>query len=179
MTNAELAILGLVAEVPRHGYEIEQVIAQRGMRSWTEIGFSSIYYILGRLEKKGLIASRLEVAAGKGPARRVYEVLPAGQEAWYQATLAALTGPGQPNASFLLGLAGLPGIRPQDVVAALRQYRRGVLRRKDEVEQAWQAGGTLPFFLEGMFEYSANMLQTELDWLDRYIPRFESAMSEE
>jgi DNA-binding PadR family transcriptional regulator len=43
MTNAELAILSLVAEQPRHGYEIEQVIEEREMREWTEIGFSSIY----------------------------------------------------------------------------------------------------------------------------------------
>ena len=32
MTNAELAILSLVVETPRHGYEIEQVIEERGMR---------------------------------------------------------------------------------------------------------------------------------------------------
>ena len=44
MTNAELAVLSLVVEAPRHGYEIEQAIAERGMREWTEIGFSSIYY---------------------------------------------------------------------------------------------------------------------------------------
>ena len=35
MTNAELAVLSLVAEKPRHGYEIEQVIEERGMRDWT------------------------------------------------------------------------------------------------------------------------------------------------
>ena len=54
MTNAELAILSLVAEEPRHGYDIEQVIEARGMRDWTEIGFSSIYYLLKKLEKSGL-----------------------------------------------------------------------------------------------------------------------------
>ena len=32
MTNAELAILNLIAEKPRHGYQIEQVIQDRGMR---------------------------------------------------------------------------------------------------------------------------------------------------
>jgi DNA-binding PadR family transcriptional regulator len=46
MTNAELAILSLVVEKPRHGYQIEQVIEERGMREWTEVGFSSIYYLL-------------------------------------------------------------------------------------------------------------------------------------
>ena len=45
MTNAELAILSLIAEQPRHGYQIDQVIQERGMREWTEVGFSSIYYL--------------------------------------------------------------------------------------------------------------------------------------
>ena len=45
MTNAELVVLSLIAEKPRHGYEIEVVIEARGMREWTEVGFSSIYYI--------------------------------------------------------------------------------------------------------------------------------------
>ena len=56
MTNAELAVLSLLVEQPRHGYEIERVIEERGMRDWTEIGFSSIYYVLGKLEKRGSCA---------------------------------------------------------------------------------------------------------------------------
>jgi DNA-binding PadR family transcriptional regulator len=69
LTNAELAILSLIAEQPRHGYEIEGVIEARGMRDWTEIGFSSIYYLLNKLEKDGLVASQLTASRGRGPAR--------------------------------------------------------------------------------------------------------------
>ena len=177
MTNAELAILGLVAEAPRHGYEIEQLIESRGMRNWTEVGFSSIYYILSKLESRGWISSQPQPAAGRGPTRKVYSILPLGQAAWHQATLVALAAPGQPNSSFLLGLAGLPGIQPDEAARALRIYRRAVLQRRDEVERAWQGQEHLPFFLEGMFEYSYNLLQTELEWLDRYIPRLESQMT--
>jgi DNA-binding PadR family transcriptional regulator len=143
MTDAELAILGLIAETPRHGYEIEQVLEQRNMRRWADIGFSSIYYLLNKLEAKGWIRSQPQPAEGKGPARKVYTITTAGQQAWYQATLAALSGPGQANTRFLTGLAE-----------------------------------NLPAFLQGMFEYSANVLQTELDWLDRYIPRFESQITD-
>ena len=60
MTNAELAILSLIAEQPRHGYDIEQIIEARGMREWTEIGFSSIYYLPNKLEKAGLVESQLQ-----------------------------------------------------------------------------------------------------------------------
>ena len=59
MTNAELVILSLIAERPRHGYQIEQVIEEREMREWTELGFSSIYYILNKLEGQGHIDSKI------------------------------------------------------------------------------------------------------------------------
>jgi hypothetical protein len=58
LTDAELLVLGLVAEMPRHGYQLEQVIEQRGMREWTRIGFSSIYFVLGKLEMMGLFAAK-------------------------------------------------------------------------------------------------------------------------
>jgi DNA-binding PadR family transcriptional regulator len=173
MTNAELAILGLIAEKPRHGYEIEQLIKQRGMRNWTEVGFSSVYYILNKLEQRGWVRSRREAAAGRGPARKVFSIQPEGKSAWRKATLDSLSSP-QPSSPFLLGLAGLDGLRPQDAVNALRQYRQAILKRREEIQNAWESSGQAPLFLEGMFEFNFNMLQTELDWLDRYIPRLES-----
>ncbi len=57
LTDAELLLLGLVAEMPRHGYELDQVIQQRSMREWTQIGFSSIYFVLGKLEKMKLVTA--------------------------------------------------------------------------------------------------------------------------
>jgi len=47
-----------VAEQPKHGYQIEQDITTRGMREWTEIGFSSIYYVLNKLEADSWLASQ-------------------------------------------------------------------------------------------------------------------------
>ena len=66
LTDAELLVLGLVAEMPRHGYELEQVIEERGMREWTQIGFSSIYFVLGKLKKMRLVTA-------KKPAQGEYE----------------------------------------------------------------------------------------------------------
>ena len=62
LTDNELLVLGLVAEMPRHGYELEQLIDRRGMREWTQIGFSSIYFVLGKLERS--------VTSSPGPARK-------------------------------------------------------------------------------------------------------------
>ena len=74
ISNPELTILSLVAQGCEYGYEIEQVIQDRNMRAWTEIGFSSIYRILNKLEEKGLVDSKPGEKQGRGPSRKVYEL---------------------------------------------------------------------------------------------------------
>ena len=111
MTNAELAVLSLVAQQPRHGYEIEQVIEERGMRNWTEIGFSSIYYLLKKLERKGLVESHIEEAE-RGAARRVYRITQAGVKALRAGLHDALSIPRFHSSSLLLGLSNLPALSP-------------------------------------------------------------------
>ena len=55
LTDAELVILSLILEQPQHGYQIEQQITMRNMRTWTDLSTSSIYYIIGKLNEKGFI----------------------------------------------------------------------------------------------------------------------------
>ena len=55
INEREAAILGLLWEKPLYGYTIEKIIEERGMRHWTDIGFSSIYYVLKRLESRNLL----------------------------------------------------------------------------------------------------------------------------
>lgn len=172
MTNAELAILGLVVEQPRHGYEIEQVIEERGMRNWTEIGFSSIYYLLKKLEREELIAGHLEEAA-RGPARKVYRAIPAGEEALRAGVLDALSVPRRCYSPLQLGLSHLPGIPPGEAVAALRQYREALVARLAHVQERHRSQQPLPRFIQAMFEHSITMIEAEIGWIDSFIEEME------
>jgi DNA-binding PadR family transcriptional regulator len=175
MTNSELAILSLIAETPRHGYEIEQVLESRGMREWTDLGFSSIYFNLKKLEKAGLISAQIEIQAGQGPARKVYSITPAGLEAWRAGTIDALAEPVQRPSPFLLGLSNLPGIPPAEARSALERYRDRLRAHRDRVQARWddQRDG-LPEHVGWMFDYSINLIQTELDWITDLIDKLEA-----
>jgi DNA-binding PadR family transcriptional regulator len=172
MTNAELAILSLIAEQPRHGYEIEQVIEERGMREWTEIGFSSIYYLLKKLERKGLIEGQLEEAA-RGPARKVYRATPAGEEARRAGVLDALSVPQRPYPPLQLGLANLPAIPPAEALAALRKHRDALATGLDHVQAHWESQRPLPYFVDAMFDHSVTMIAAELKWIEGFTQRME------
>ncbi len=174
MTNAELAILSLIAETSRHGYEIEQVIEERGMRNWTEVGFSSIYYLLNKLEKAGLIESRLEQAEGRGPARKVYQITENGQEAQINASLATLSEPVNSYPPFLLGMSNLPGLPRDQVLKALDSYCEALVERKVELVERVEQQSPMPGYIDAMFDYSLNLIEAEKAWVEKFINQVEA-----
>lgn len=172
MTNAELAILTLVAERPRHGYEIEHVIAERGMREWTEIGFSSIYYLLKKLERDGFIEGKLEEAQ-RGPARKVYHLTPAGREALRCGILEALSMPQRGYPSVLLGLSSLPVVPAPQAANALHKYRTALIERQAQLRDKWRSQQPLPYFADALFTYSLALLEAEIKWVGDFVTRLE------
>jgi len=173
MTNAELAILSLIAQQPRHGYEIEQVIEQRGMREWTEVGFSSIYYLLKKLERKGYVKAQL-VAAERGPARKVYHITSAGEKAVVEGALDALSVPRRCYQQFLLGLAIMPRIEQKGALDSLGEYRTALHERRENMQANMERQQPLPYFVKAMFDYSLTLVSAEIDWVERFIQELQS-----
>jgi DNA-binding PadR family transcriptional regulator len=169
MTNTEIAILSLIVEAPRHGYEIEQIIEARGMRDWTEIGFSSIYYILKKLEEKGLVKSALEKTPGRGPARKIYRPTEQGQREWHTAALIALSQPASRTSPFLMGLAALPAFNPEEVEGALTNYLAALEKEISRLKNRMAAQEPIPPFVEAMFSYSLSQIKAEQDWVSNYL----------
>jgi len=59
MTQIEVILLSLLCDKNYYGYEFETVIEQRNMRGRTNVGFSSIYNFLNKLEKNGQLNKAL------------------------------------------------------------------------------------------------------------------------
>jgi DNA-binding PadR family transcriptional regulator len=165
LTNPELAVLSLIVEKDMHGYEMEVVIRERGMRNWTGIGFSSIYHILGLLERQGLVRSRAEPSPGRGPARKVFEATRKGRARYKAEALSALAAAVRPFPLFMQGLAALPGLDPGKAAEALASYRAGLATRLEEVRAKNSPG--LPFHVAAMVSYSETMIGAELAWVAR------------
>ncbi len=170
ITNPELAILSLMAEQDLYGYQIEQLIEERGMRDWTEIGFSSIYHILNKLEKQGWLKSRLQPTAKQGPTRRVYHLTSTGRKIWQMAALQALSFPKPYAFQFQLGLANLPFLERQLVRDALKQYGKNLENKKIELTRKRDGYGKgIPKHVFAMFDLSLKMLSAEQEWLEEFI----------
>ena len=76
--SAELLVLSLVEDRPRHGYDLAQLIELRS-RGALRFNVASLYPLLYRLEKRGWIRGRWVEKAGQRR-RRYYRLTPAGQQ---------------------------------------------------------------------------------------------------
>jgi transcriptional regulator len=76
--SAELLILSLVEEQPRHGYDIGSLIEQRS-DGVLHFNVASLYPLLYRLEKRGWIQGRWVENAGQRR-RRYYRLTPDGKK---------------------------------------------------------------------------------------------------
>ena len=171
LTNAELAVLSLLAEKPMHGYEVESVIEERNMREWTEIGFSSIYHILRKLAGQGLLTSQQGEKEGRGPARKVYHITELGKETFYTSTIKALSEPVVVSNPFEMGLHNLGWLKPADALEALGTYLQGRQDLLESIKGHAQRHTDMHFFLDVIFDYSYMQLEAEIKWLQNLIQR--------
>jgi DNA-binding PadR family transcriptional regulator len=166
LTDAELLLLGLIAEMPRHGYQIDQVIEQRGMRQWTQIGFSSIYFVLGKLQKLGLVTAKQAPRRNASTkVRKVYSVTPVGRRTLAAQTIAALRDVQPAYSSVLLGMINWSALKRERALEALAARSRAIeaeLARLGAIQVEQQP---LPDFVEAVFEYSLGQLRAEATWV--------------
>lgn len=172
MNEAELTILSLVAEGPRYGYEIQQIIEERGLREWLAVGFSSIYYILNKLERQGMLSSRLQYDM-PGPARKVYEVTEAGRGVLQTAVGDLLRQPQALGSGFELGLANVSALNPRHVYKALHERQIEIDRRLDIVQKAWvrheREDNPVQDHIRALYTHHLALMQAEQAWLKLFL----------
>ncbi|MBI4718185.1 MAG: PadR family transcriptional regulator [Planctomycetes bacterium] len=168
LTQAELLLLGLVAEMPRHGYQLDQVIQQRGMREWTQIGFSSIYFVLGRLQKLGLVGAKRPGGASAGAkSRKIYSITSAGRRELAAQTIAALREVRPVHSSVLLGMINWPVLGRGQALTALETRRSAIAAERARLSAIQIEQQPLPDYVEALFEYSLGQLRAEAEWVSR------------
>jgi PadR family transcriptional regulator PadR len=73
----DICLLAVMGEGPAYGYEMTKRLRARGL---SIVGEGSIYPLLGRLERDGLVETR-RAASNGGPPRKYYSLSPDGQRA--------------------------------------------------------------------------------------------------
>lgn len=172
ISDLEASILGLLYEEPQYGYQLEKTIEGWGMRNWTQIGFSSIYYVLKKLEKKELVTSKLEKVEGK-PSRKVFTITDLGRKTMKEKLADLLSWNKKSISPFDLGLAYLNYLEPAKVVEYLENYIESAQGRIKFLESSVKTQKELnaPYHVVALFSRPLVNLKTEMEWVEEFIEK--------
>jgi DNA-binding PadR family transcriptional regulator len=79
LTVPDLVVLSLLAERPRHGYDVVAELERRQIHDWASVSRPQVYYSLDKLQRLGLVRPGADAEAAAGPERRVLTTTAAGR----------------------------------------------------------------------------------------------------
>jgi DNA-binding PadR family transcriptional regulator len=158
-------LLALLADGPRHGYQLRQEFEARTGTTWP-LNIGQVYTTLGRLERDGLVA----VTGDGDESHKVYAITAAGRReltAWFATPVRREARPRDELAIKLAMAASLPAI---DVAAVIQAQRSDTLRALQDytrlklAQPAGDAAGDLAWAM--VLDSLVFAAEAEVRWLD-------------
>jgi len=175
--SVRYAILGLLAQRPRHGYELrsafEAVVG--GDANW-EVKPAQIYTTLERLEEAGQVERSSDLGEGEEPSRRIYAVTQAGREALKEWFDSGIPPEHQRDEFFVkLMLALVSGeADPARIIQIQRAYLYQELHAATTLRDGYNPRAEMAQIL--LLDKVTMHLEADLRWLDMTEMRLEEVM---
>jgi len=173
ISNVEFMLLQMIAECRQaSGYDINKLVDQRGYKQWANIGTTSIYAGLKKLNEKGWIApEESDGKSGKGPMPTRFSLTEAGMDKLRIEILDSLSSTRERDNRFDLGLAALPLIGKDEAIDALRKRLDFLAQASMNINQAYesQGGARLPLHVRALFLHPISLIENEQAFVVRLI----------
>jgi DNA-binding PadR family transcriptional regulator len=169
------AILGFLAQKPRHGYELRAVFEAvvGGDDNW-DVKPAQIYTTLDRLEEAGLVERSSDLGEGDQPSRRVYSITPEGDKVlreWFENGVPTEHQRDEVFVKLMVGLASGeadPGRLIQTQRAHLYQELHDATAKRDTYDPQSELAQIL------LVDKTIMHLEADLRWLDMIEMRLET-----
>lgn len=173
--SVRYAVLGLISQKPRHGYEtriaFEALVG--GVDNW-EVKPSQIYTTLDRLEEARWVERSSDLGEGEEPSRRVYRITPLGEAALQEWFSNGVTPEHQRDEFFVKLIIGLASgqVDPQGLIQTQRvllfQQMHAATDQRDEYDPRTEMAQIL------LMDKTIMHLEADLRWLDMVEMRLET-----
>ena len=172
----DFAILGLLRDQPRHGYELKRALG--GLGFW-QVSFGSLYPALRRLEKKGLIeATKSSSGRSNSGRRKAYRMTTSGRDE-FAAMLADVPVGYESDRGFQLRLAFFAHLDPKERIRVLEDRRMALSSRlkgdRTSFLGARSVGSDTDRYRLALMERRVHSTEADIAWLDELIAGERSA----
>jgi DNA-binding PadR family transcriptional regulator len=160
----ELVVLGLACERPRHPYDMQREIRQRG-NTFVRGLPRSLYHAVDALTQQGLVRAVDVSSEGGRPERTTFAATTAGRAAYRERLLALLEAPSD-QATFHATLSLVAGLDAASVADALERRAQAIDEElADARARLDEASSWLPRIVLIEVEYLRSQLAAEREWV--------------
>lgn len=169
VTLADLVVLSMLAEQPRHGYELWVELERRQVEKWASLSKPQVYYSLRKLSGAGHIASVRDDDQALGPERRIYKPTESGRRLLADTLARARWATQRPPDPFLTWMVLSWQARPRDFATQITRRRRFLEQQIASDREALESvieetSATSDAAM--VVRLSIRQFETELAWLD-------------
>lgn len=157
----DLAILGLLHQRPRHGYELKTRLLDLG---FSRVSFGTLYPALRRLEKRGFIEAQRQTGR-----RKVYQLTDTGGR---ELTRIMNSADHEEDRNFNMKLAFFRHLEPPARLRTLKRRRRQLINRLRTAQEAMQrciSDGPDDPYAASLLRHNVQATEADIEWLDQLI----------
>lgn len=176
LSHIALAVLGLVAEKDEsYPYELLKKIEEREMRNWTNIGQSSIYGVLEKLEATELITTRITTSE-QNRTLKLLTITEKGKKVLKERILSILRQDMYMGRDWDLAFSNLKHdfISSEEKIEALEKCIQNLIENKKVLEDRMEVGKQTfgenpPLHFRGLFLHALKVIGANIEFCQELI----------
>ena len=167
INHSEFIILGLISEEREgdHAYNINKKIEGRGMRSWTNIGRSSVYRVIKNLEEKGLAITWIEEIDNRSINK--FKLTDQGIGVLKAKVFSVINEfVGRDDKDFYVAFSMLPILTTKQLIKGFSNSINLMKKHKKELEEMLEGNYKTPLNVRGLFIHPIKILKADIEFLE-------------
>lgn len=169
-----IALLGVLARGPAHGYEVKAALKRWHMHFWADVQAGSVYAGLKKLDASGFARVAETGRNGRRPAYRVYEITDAGREHFHALLRAAWVDTTRYSRPVDLAVSFYDDVPRREIVPLLTER----VARLKAIEATFAAEPDLPdsgpaqrAVVTDLRDHELRLVRAEIEWSNDLIKR--------
>jgi PadR family transcriptional regulator PadR len=175
LSHVALAVLGLIAEGESYPYDLLKKIEERQMHNWTNIGQSSIYGVMDKLEDLKLIITRTKTSE-QNRTQKLLTITEKGKQVLKAKILSILSRDMYMGRDWDLAFSNLKHdfISREEKIDALEKCVQTLLENRKALESRMEFGKQIfgehpPLQFRGLFQHALKVIAANIEFCNEVV----------
>jgi DNA-binding PadR family transcriptional regulator len=176
LMSLKFALLGLLAESPKYGYELKRRFEGALGNVWS-VSYGQLYPTLRRLSELGWVTKKTEPGK-KAADKNIYSITDKGRRKLDEWLLKPVRSSYRLKDEFTLRFLFFSKLAPGHVLEYLKEYQKRTAEQRAGFQKTLESlQGEIDFFLQGIIRKGIVHLEAEERWLEEVISSLRDPIS--